>query len=926
MITRSSVKVADPTQSAGKLAIIKNARSLPLRTVLVVPFVLQIFAAVGVVGYLSFRNGQQAVNEVASQLRQEISDRISERVQAYMTFPHQLNQFKANAFELGDLNLQDTARIQRHFWKQLQTFDTVSVTYVATPAGDFIAARRTNEGNFLLQERSELTEGNMNYYGVNKEGERSDLVKVKPKYDPRVRPWYTAATEAKKATWSKIYADFTSKGLGITAAQPLYDASGELQAVLGTDLLFSRVNEFLAKLKIGKSGQTFIVERSGALITTSTTAPVYLIKGEETERIPAVNSENVVISLTTKYLQEHFGDLNNIQHSQQLNFQIKGHQQFLQVTPLKDGNGLDWLIVVIIPESDFLEQINANTRTTIWLCIAAFTVAIIIGILTARWVTKPILYLNETAKNITKGQWGKIVEINRNDEVGELAHSFKSMAEQLQLSFAEMQALNEELSESKSQLNQILEAVPVGIFVAESSGQPYYINSRAKSLLGKGIVADLNPDEIREEYQIYLAGSNEIYPPEKDPIICAFNGSSVNVDDLEIHKGDRVIPLEAWGTPIYDEKGKVSYAIAAFADITQRKESENLVAEYNHTLEIQVAQRTQELSEALNYLQATQNELIQSEKMAALGQLVAGVAHELNTPLGAIRSSAGNMTKFLGQTLSNLPSLFQSLSSAEAEMFFLLLNKSLEKDMSLTAKEERKLKRSLISELEDQDIDDADDIADTLVDMGIYEAEEFLSLLQNSDRHSILEMAYKLSEIQRGTQTINTATDRASKVVFALKNYARYDSSEAMIQSDIVDGIETVLTLYQNNIKHGVEVLRNFQKIEPILCYADQLNQVWTNLIHNALQAMNNKGTLTIDILQDGNYVKVAVTDSGQGIPAEVIPRIFEPFFTTKPPGEGSGLGLDIVKKIIEKHHGKIEVESVPGKTTFTVFLSANLA
>ncbi|MEZ2236798.1 ATP-binding protein [Microcoleus sp.] len=926
MITRSSVKVADPTQSAGKLAIIKNPRSLPLRTVLVVPFVLQIFAAVGVVGYLSFRNGQQAVNEVASQLRQEISDRISERVQAYMTFPHQLNQFKANAFELGDLNLQDTARIQRHFWKQLQTFDTVSVTYVATPAGDFIAARRTNEGNFLLQERSELTEGNMNYYGVNKEGERTDLVKVKPKYDPRVRPWYTAATEAKKATWSKIYADFTSKGLGITAAQPLYDASGELQAVLGTDLLFSRVNEFLAKLKIGKSGQTFIVERSGALITTSTTAPVYLIKGEETERIPAVNSENVVISLTTKYLQEHFGDLNNIQHSQQLNFQIKGHQQFLQVTPLKDGNGLDWLIVVIIPESDFLEQINANTRTTIWLCIAAFTVAIIIGILTARWVTKPILYLNETAKNITKGQWGKIVEINRNDEVGELAHSFKSMAEQLQLSFAEMQALNEELSESKSQLNQILEAVPVGIFVAESNGQPYYINSRAKSLLGKGIVADLNPDEIREEYQIYLAGSNEIYPPEKDPIICAFNGSSVNVDDLEIHKGDRVIPLEAWGTPIYDEKGKVSYAIAAFADITQRKESENLVAEYNHTLEIQVAQRTQELSEALNYLQATQNELIQSEKMAALGQLVAGVAHELNTPLGAIRSSAGNMTKFLGQTLSNLPSLFQSLSSAEAEMFFLLLNKSLEKDMSLTAKEERKLKRSLISELEDQDIDDADDIADTLVDMGIYEAEEFLSLLQNSDRHSILEMAYKLSEIQRGTQTINTATDRASKVVFALKNYARYDSSEAMIQSDIVDGIETVLTLYQNNIKHGVEVLRNFQKIEPILCYADQLNQVWTNLIHNALQAMNNKGTLTIDILQDGNYVKVAVTDSGQGIPAEVIPRIFEPFFTTKPPGEGSGLGLDIVKKIIEKHHGKIEVESVPGKTTFTVFLSANLA
>ncbi|TAG91667.1 MAG: HAMP domain-containing protein [Oscillatoriales cyanobacterium] len=925
MITPSSVKVVDQTNSASKLAV-KTARPLNLRTVLIVPFVLQIFAAVGIVGYLSFRNGQQAVNEVATQLRQEISDRISERVQAYMAFPQQLNQFKANAFELGDLNLQDSPRIQRHFWKQLQTFDTVSVTYIATPGGDFIGARRTNDGTFLLQERTELTDGSMNYYAASNNGEPTNLVKVRPKYDPRVRPWYTAATEAKTATWSKIYADFTSKGLGVTAAQPLYNESGELQAVFGTDLLFSQVNEFLGKLKIGKSGQTFIIERSGALITTSTTDPVYLIKGEETERILAIDSQNPVISLTTKYLQESFGNLSNIQQTQGLNFKIEGQLQFMQVTPLKDDKGLDWLIVVIIPEADFLEQINANTRTTIWLCIAALTGAIVVGVLTARWVTKPILYLNETAKNITKGQWGKIVEINRNDEVGELANSFKSMAEQLQVSFAEMQALNVELSESKSRLNQILEAVPVGIFVAESNGRPYYINSRAKSLLGQGIVDNISPNEIQEKYQVYLAGSNEIYPQDKDPILCAFKGSSVNVDDLEIHKGDRVIPIEAWGTPIYDDQGNVRYAIAAFADITQRKEAENLAAEYNHTLETQVTERTQELSKTLDYLQATQNELIQSEKMAALGQLVAGVAHELNTPLGAIRSSAGNMTKFLGQTLSNLPSLFQSLSPAEAENFFTLLNTSLQKDMSLSAKEERKLKRSLISQLEDQDIDDADDIADTLVDMGIYEPDEFLVLLQKGDRDRIFEMAYKLSEIQRGTQTINTATDRASKVVFALKNYARYDSSEVMIQSDIVDGIETVLTLYQNNIKQGVEVLRNFQQIEPILCYVDQLNQVWTNLIHNALQAMDNKGTLIIDIIQEDNYVKVAVTDSGKGIPAEVMPRIFEPFFTTKPPGEGSGLGLDIVKKIIEKHHGKIEVESVPGKTTFTVCLSINLS
>ena len=469
-----------------------------------------------------------------------------------------------------------------------------------------------------------------------------------------------------------------------------------------------------------------------------------------------------------------------------------------------------------------------------------FDAAIIVGVITARWVTKPILSLNDAAKNIAQGEWGKSVIINRDDEVGELANSFNSMATQLQVSFTEMQALNAELSESESRLNQILEAVPVGIFVADSSGKPYYVNSRAQDLLGKGTITTTS-EEIRETYQIYLAGSNEIYPAEKDPIISAFQGASVNVDDMEIRQPDRIIPIEVWGTPIYDDKGKVSYAIAAFADITQRKEAEKLVAEYNRTLEVQVAERTQELKTALENLQTTQDELIQSEKMAALGQLVAGVAHELNTPLGAIRSSAGNMTKFLGQTLTQLPSLFQSFSPAESENFGKLMYRSLQKDMTLTAKEERKLKRVLISQLEDEDIDEADDIADTLVDMGIYEADDFLSLLQNVDRDRILEIAYKLSEIQRGTQIINTAADRASKVVFALKTYARYDSSEAMIQSNITEGIETVLTLYQNNLKHGVEVHRNFSEIPPIMCYVDQLNQVWTNLIHNALQAMTIK-------------------------------------------------------------------------------------
>jgi len=162
--------------------------------------------------------------------------------------------------------------------------------------------------------------------------------------------------------------------------------------------------------------------------------------------------------------------------------------------------------------------------------------------------------------------------------------------------------------------------------------------------------------------------------------------------------------------------------------------------------------------------------------------------------------------------------------------------------------------------------------------------------------------------------------------VFALKTYARYDQSGEMIVANLTEGIETVLTLYQNQVKKGVEVIRHYAELPPVLCYPDELNQVWTNLIHNALQAMDYQGTLTIDVTTTiDQQAKISITDSGSGIPEELQLKIFEPFFTTKPPGEGSGLGLDIVKKIIEKHHGQIEVKSIPGQTTFTIYLPINL-
>ena len=478
-----------------------------------------------------------------------------------------------------------------------------------------------------------------------------------------------------------------------------------------------------------------------------------------------------------------------------------------------------------------------------------------------------------------------------------------------------------EIAEQNTKLQQILEAMPVGVFVADKDGKPFYVNSRGQQLLSQGIVTNETPEDLRHLYQVYLADSDEIYPSDRDPLLNALQGKSVNIDDMEIRHSDKKIPLEVWGVPIYDAHKNLVYAIAAFQDITERKQAEKFLADYNRNLEKQVAERTEELSQTLEHLRTTQEELIQSEKMAALGQLIAGVAHEINNPLGAIRSSIENIADFLDKTLQELPQFFQKLSPEGQAYFFDLLQKSSQQKVRLSSKEQRKIKRQFRQQLEAEGIEDADTIADTLVDIGVEDIEAFWNILKAPDSSNILENAYQFFTLHQSTNTISNAVDRAAKIVFALKSYSRYDSHGKKVEANLIDGIETILTLYQNPIKRGVDVIRNYEDVPPIFCYPDELNQVWTNLIHNALQAMDNKGTLIIDLRQKNKEVEVSITDSGKGIPTELMSKIFQPFFTTKPPGEGSGLGLDIVRKIIDKHQGNIEVESQPGKTTFTVSL-----
>jgi len=719
-----------------------SLQRIPLRVMLVVPFVLQISGAVGLTGYFAIRNGQQAASDVAVNLRQSVSDRIDQHLNSFIQGGREVAQINAKAIQLKTLDPENVDQVGRYFWQEMQVYNLGYINLVSE-TGNFVGSGRFDAKSQItidILSPRRFGNNNVHIYKTNSQGEPVALNFVTQAYDFRQEPWYRQTVQAKRPIWSLYQWETQPYHLSLAATYPIYDANHRLKHISWTELRLWEVSHFLRQLSVSPSGRTFILERNGLLVGSSAKEEPYQLVNGRPQRLSAVKSNDPLIRASTQYLTQRFPDLLQIQSPQRLEFWQGGQRQFLQVTPWQDAWGLNWLIVVAVPEADFLGQIQANTRTTIVLCLVALCGAMILGLYTSHWIAQPIVRLNLASQAIASGDFDQAVQVGNVREFEELGHSFNQMAQQMRDSFRSLESANQQLETS-------------------------------------------------------------------------------NLD-----------------------------------------------------LEHRVDQRTQELSGALHNLQQTQTQLIQTEKMSGLGQMVAGVAHEINNPVNFIHGNLKHAKDYVKDLLGIL-SLYQSHYP--------------------------------------------------------HPSSEIQQYAEAAELEFLVEDAPKILE------SMEEGTRRIREIVLTLRNFSRLDEAEKK-QVDLHQGIDSTLMLLQHRFKakqnlHEIQIVKQYANLPDLDCYPGQINQVFMNILSNAVDAIDerntkmdsealkhNPGQITIVTELGGNHqVIIRILDNGVGIPESARAKLFDPFFTTKPVGKGTGLGLSICYQIVvEQHGGTLKCLSTPGAGT----------
>jgi PAS domain S-box-containing protein len=548
-----------------------------LRTTLVVPLVLQIVASAGLVGYLFFVNEQKVIDNLATQLCNQVSKRIIQQLSRYLAIPRETNEVNLELIKLEMLNPEDIETTARFFWKQMKLAENLSYLNFGSQRGTFIGIGREDDGS-LYRETKQPSDGDRyQRYALDQQGNPTKLL-ASEIYRFQEDEWYQSAVKAGKPIWSPIYqwAD-RPEIISISSSYPVYDSSKQLIGVLGVDFILSHISNFLRDLQISPSGQIFIIEPDGMIVASSSPEKSYQNIDGKAQRLNIFQSQEALIQETAEQLSDRFSNLDQISSPQMLSLQINNEQTFVSVTPWQDNLGLNWLVVLVIPKSDFMDQINVNTRNTILLCLTALGLAIISSVFTARRINRLIQEISQASIDIVEGNIEQNIKTTTNlVEIDQLAHSFNRMMGKMNDSFKALRS-------SEEKFRGLVANIPGAIYRCkyDPNWTMEYVSNAIETISGYPA-----SDFIQSQVRTY---ASIIHPDDCDLVEVIINHSVVIQEPyiLEyqiLHQDGSIRWVYEQGRVIFDPDDNPLYLDGAIFDMTERKESEEAlrVAEENY--------------------------------------------------------------------------------------------------------------------------------------------------------------------------------------------------------------------------------------------------------------------------------------------------------------------------------------------------------
>ncbi|MEM9542229.1 MAG: PAS domain S-box protein [Cyanobacteria bacterium P01_E01_bin.42] len=572
----------------------KTAPKLSLYWVLSVPCALQMAIAVGLVSFLFLQQGEKAIDRLATNLLEEASDRVRENLHSHLHPPQILQQIYRSNLRSGLLNPQNFTDLEQYFWYQLQESRDIESLAFANEKGEYLGIRRENNSvranprAFTTTLRSEETAFQLRSYLALQPGDRTELLNL-PDFDPLALSWYEATKQAKTSTWSPIIPDEASR-LTLQTTLPIYNETG-FSGAIAVEIPLSPLNVILRKLNLGKTGKAYIVDRNGSIIATSTPELPVISTPQGNERLAIENSRDRALQSIG---QELLSRWQNSNESQTAILTINGETQYSRIVPFRAEGGLEWLIVAIVPRSEFIGDLQQSWHNTLFIGAIAFSTAALAGVATALWIRRSLSSLqSKLTRDLPENLHDAIAPptIIGIRELDALQHSFTIQWEWVQSSLSQLDKINTSLKariESERDklrlLKRAVEASSNGIVICDVRGGDsdfpiIYTNPAFETITGYR-----ETDALGQHFLSFQGQASEQL--ELDRLKVALTQQQTYRTILRNLRQDGTLYWnEIAVAPVRDRDNRVTHFISIQSDVSERQETlENLQRQLDRIL------------------------------------------------------------------------------------------------------------------------------------------------------------------------------------------------------------------------------------------------------------------------------------------------------------------------------------------------------